>query len=128
MAQQPPPPPAASAPQQTNPSVDSTSGKKTKVIPSFLIIGTVFNEHSLSFPGVEVRIRESGTKKFKWEAATNSQGEFAVRVPPGVEYEVEVKTKKYVEQTVKVDAKVDVQQRLSIQLVPKENAKTGGKS
>lgn len=109
-------------------TAESSSGKKkNKPVPSFLIIGTVFNENALSFPGVQVRIRQSGGKKFKWATYTNSRGEFAVRVPPGYDYEVVTHVKKYGDQTLKVDSKVDVQQRLSIKLEPQGKTKTGAK-
>ena len=130
-AQQPPEPPqqapansGGTHPQAQN---DGKQGK-TKPIPSFLIIGTVFNEHALSFPGVQVRIRRAGDKKYTWETYTNSRGEFAVRVPPGYDYEVLVHIKKYKDQTKSVDSKVDVQQRLSIQLELVAPPKTGAKS
>ena len=74
-----------------------------------------------------VRIRKAGEKKFAWETHTNSRGEFAVRVPPGYDYEVLVHMKKYKDQTKSVDSKVDVQQRLSIQLEP-FTEDTGAKS
>jgi len=74
-----------------------------------------------------VRIRRSGDKKYRWETYTNSRGEFAVRVFPGYEYEVLTHVKKYEDQTQNVDAKVDVQQRLSIKLEPRGQAKTGAK-
>jgi hypothetical protein len=132
--QEPPPPPPRSTPAPNNPPSEqpaetgsSSSKSKTKLLPSYLIIGTVFNENALSFPGAEVQIRKSGEKKVRWNTATNSRGEFAVRVPPGFQYEVTVKAKKYEEQTEQVDAKVDVQQRLSIKLVPKNQEKTGAK-
>jgi Carboxypeptidase regulatory-like domain len=129
----PPPPPPASTPAENNPppqqaeTGSSSSKSKTKLIPSYLIVGTVFNENSLSFPGAEVLIRKSGEKKVRWNTATNSRGEFAMRVPPGFEYVVTVKAKKYEDKTEQVDAKVDVQQRLSIKLVPKNHEKTGAK-
>jgi Carboxypeptidase regulatory-like domain len=114
---------------QSAPEGGSSSSKtKDKPIPSFLIRGTVFNENALSFPGVQVRIRLSGKKKFKWQTYTDSRGEFAVRVPPGFEYEVVTHMKKYVDQTRNVDAKVEVQQRLSIKLEPQSQAKVGTKS
>jgi Carboxypeptidase regulatory-like domain len=129
----PPPPPTDSGAsgggesgQNAQPDGGSSSTKTIKPLPSFLIIGTVFNEHALSFPGVQVRIRQAGEKKFKWQTHTNSRGEFAVRVFPGYEYEVVVHIKKYEDQTQSVDAKVDVQQRLSIKLEP-QKAKTGAK-
>lgn len=111
-----PPPPAA---QPATDTVSSASKAEKKEIPSFLIIGTVFNEKALSFPGVQVRIRRSGEKKFLYETYTNSRGEFAVRVPPGHNYEVVTHVKKYEDQTRSVDSKVDVQQRLSIKLEPR---------
>lgn len=74
-----------------------------------------------------MRIRRSGDKKFLWETHTNSRGEFAVRVFPGYEYEVMTHVKKYEDQSQKVDAKVDVQQRLSIKLEPRGPAKAGAK-
>jgi len=78
----------------------------------------------MSFPGVLVRIRRAGEKKFRWETYTNSRGEFAVRVPPGVEYEVVTHMKKYKDQNKDVDSKVDVQARLSIRLELLDQART----
>ncbi len=122
----PPSNPASNVPPASA-EKSSLSKSNSKAIPSFLILGTVFNENALSFPGVEVRIRRSGEKKFLWEVYTNSRGEFAVRVPPGSEYEVVTHVKKYADQSVSVDSKVDVQQRLSIKLEPRGQGKTGAK-
>ena len=74
---------------------------------------------------MQVRIRQAGEKKYRWEDYTNSRGEFAVRVPPGLHYEVMFHVKNYADQTKSVDSKVDVQQRLSVQLEPLKKAKTG---
>jgi Carboxypeptidase regulatory-like domain len=124
-------PPAPRTPPANGPSApdagSSSSKTKSRVVPSFLIVGTVFNENALSFPGVQVRVRVSGEKKFRWDTYTNSRGEFAVRVPPGSEYEVVTHVKKYNDQTQNVNAKADVQQRLSIKLEPLVQAKTGAK-
>lgn len=132
-AQEPSPAtPAATPAAPSGPGGQSTAGQgssssktKNKPIPSFLIVGTVFNEDAFSFPGVQVRIRRSGEKKFAWETYTNSRGEFAVRVPPGYDYEVVIHVKKYEDQSESVDSKVDVQQRLSIKLKPRGETKTG---
>jgi hypothetical protein len=121
---QAPQPPATAAPP---PDVQPKNGK-TKPTPRFLIIGTVFNEKALSFPGVRVRVRLAGEKKFKWETYTNERGEFAVRVPPGFDYEVVIREKNYKEQVKLVDSKVDVQQRLSIKLEAIGPSDTGAKS
>ncbi len=130
LAQEPPaPPPAAtpSAPQSTPGTGSSSSKTKNRAIPSFLIIGTVFNEKALSFPGVQVRVRRSGEKKVREQTYTNSRGEFAVRVPPGYDYEVLTRVKNYDDKIENVDSKVDVQQRLSIKLERKGQAQAGAK-
>lgn len=118
---------AGSAGQSASSSESSAAPSKGKLIPSYLILGTVFNEHALSFPGVRVRIRLAGGKKVLQETYTNSRGEFAVRVPPGFEYEVEMHVKKYQDHTESVDSKVDVQQRLSVKLVPISQTKAAAK-
>jgi carboxypeptidase family protein len=121
--------PASSTPsgQAADTSPSPASKRKKKPVPSFLIIGTVFDEKALSLPGAQVRVRPSGEKKFRWETYTNSRGEFAVRVPPGYEYEVLVNAKNYQDQSQRIDSKVDVQQRLSIKLEPRSQLKTGAK-
>lgn len=127
--QAPSSPQAPVAPATTTPPPDVQPKKsKTKPLSTFLIIGTVFNEKGFSFPGVRVRVRRTGEKKFEWQTETNARGEFAVRVPPGVDYEVVVHEKKYKEQTKTVDSKVDVQLRLSIKLELINPPNTGAKS
>jgi hypothetical protein len=121
------PAPSASSEQPVSSSPSPSSKSKNKQIPSFLILGTVFNEKSLSFPDVQVRIRRTGEKRFRWETYTNSRGEFAVRVPPGYNYEVIAHMKNYQDQIQSVDSKIDVQQRLSIKLELLGQAKTGAK-
>jgi len=102
---QEPPPPTAPAP--TAPTSPPGKPGKTKYSHAndYLIRGTVFTEKALSFPGVQLRIRKVGEKKFRRESYTNSRGEFAVRVPQGADYEMVVRVKGYVEQTRTIDAK-----------------------
>src|SRR5208337_1709 len=116
--------PPATPPEAARAS-SSSKGKK-KPLPLYLIIGTVFNEKALSFPNVRVRIRQTSEKKFRWETYTDSRGEFAVRVPEGNEYEVQVQAKNFKEQsqTVKADAG-SVQLRLSFRLEPTAPGKAG---
>jgi hypothetical protein len=103
----------------------STSRHKSK-IPPFLILGTVFNEHALAFPGVEIRIRRKGEKKFRYDTYTNSRGEFAIRVPDGIEYEVVVREKNYKEQSQAFVANMaDAQKRLTFKLESTRPAKAG---
>ena len=57
---------------------------------------------------------------------TNSRGEFAIRVPDGIEYEVVVRQKNYRDQSQVVVANVvDVQKRLTFKLENIKPAKAG---
>src|SRR5690348_5967058 len=98
-AQEPPAPPVATQVQDPAPKTDQPAKKKYSHADDFLIRGTVFNEKALSFPGVEVRFRIEGKKKYKWETYTNSRGEFAQRVPQGSNYEILVHRKGFADQT-----------------------------
>jgi hypothetical protein len=56
-------------------------------------------------PGAQLRLRRTSEKKYRWNAYTNSRGEFAIRVPPGTNYEVLVQSKGFADATQPVDAK-----------------------
>ena len=86
-------------------STKKTAKKKYSHADDFLIRGTVFDDKALSAPGVQLRIRRAGDKKFRWESYTNSRGEFAVRVPQGSAYEMVVRAKGFAEQMRTIDAK-----------------------
>jgi len=117
--------PAAAPPHVPSQESSSASKHKSK-IPPFLILGTVFNEHALAFPGVEIKIRRKGEKKFRYDTFTNSRGEFAIRVPDGIEYEVVVREKRYKEQSQLVSASMaDVQKRLTFRLESSKPVKAG---
>ena len=94
---------ATSQPQSSS---SAKNGKQTySHANDFLIRGTVFTEKALSFPGVQLRIRRSGEKKFRWEDRTNSRGEFAIRVPQGTQYEMVVHAKGFADQVKSIDAR-----------------------
>jgi hypothetical protein len=123
-AQEPQSPPAST----TSPGPTEASRKPGKQKYShandFLIRGTVFNQKALSFAGVQLRIRRNGEKKFRWESATGSLGDFAVRVPQGYEYELVVHAKGFTDQTRTVDARNGVaEERIVFRMEPV----TGGK-
>jgi carboxypeptidase family protein len=101
--------PAVQAPQ-TAPSAKTSTSATTRTqkhghANDFLIIGTVFDSKGYAFPGVQLRIRRSTEKKFRWDDATNSRGEFAIRVPQGSQYEMVVHRKGFADQTRELDAK-----------------------
>jgi hypothetical protein len=122
--------PASTAPTQS--SAGTAAPKPTKSDPQkyshandFLIRGSVFTDKALSFPGVKLRVRRAGEKKFRWEECTNSRGEFAIRVPQGSEYEMVVHAKGFADQTKVVDAKsgTDAKDNLVFRMRPTAGGK-----
>lgn len=104
-AQEPASAPAAAQASKSPAPAEKPGHKKYSHANDFLIRGTVFNEKAFSFPGVELRIRVAGKKKYRWDSYTNSRGEFAVRVPQGASYEILVRARGFEPQTCTVDAK-----------------------
>lgn len=80
---------------------ESSSAHKSKSSHAndLLIRGTVFNERALALQGAKLGVRRSNEKKSRWETFSNFRGEFAVRVPQGADYEIEVESKGYVKQS-----------------------------
>src|SRR5712664_3671654 len=107
LAQEPVPGPPGSVSTSQAPAVapSKPSKKKYSHVNDFLIRGTVFTDKALSFPGVQLRIRRAGEKKFRWEDSTNSRGEFAIRVPQGTQYEMVAHAKSFADQTRTIDAR-----------------------
>ena len=109
--QQSKPPESSSAPSSTpatqpSGSSSSSSSKHGRTHPNdFLVIGTVFTDKAYALPGAHIRVRRASEKKFRWEAYTNSRGEFALRVPQGDEYEIVVLAKGFADQNGTVSAK-----------------------
>jgi hypothetical protein len=102
-----PQPPAANPPATANPpaSAESSSKSRSSHAHDFLIRGTVFTPSAFAFPDVRLRIRRAGEKKFHWDTYTNSRGEFAVRVPQGLQYELVIVAKGCADQTRTIDAR-----------------------
>jgi hypothetical protein len=105
-------------------SASSSSRSKHTHAQDFLIRGTVFQPSSLAFPGVRLRIRRAKEKKFRWETFTNSRGEFAVRVPQGLQYELVIHLKGFADQTREVNATSGISED---NVVFRMQATTGGK-
>ena len=91
----------------------------------FVLRGSVFTDKALAFPGVKLRIRRAGEKRFRWEDYTNSRGEFAIRVPQGSRYEMLAHAKGFSDQTKVVDAKSgrDANNNLVFRLQPAAGGK-----
>jgi len=71
-----------------------------------LLYATVFTEEGFLLPGADIYVHPVGKKKPVWEATSDRRGEFAVRVPPDGDYEIEVKAKGYVMQSHTVTAQM----------------------
>lgn len=108
--------PPAAAPAQPPATTPSTPPAASSSKPSsgklryshandFLIRGTIFTDKALAFPGVQLRLRRASEKKFRWQSYTNSRGEFAVRVPQGLQYELVIHAKGFADQTRAIDAR-----------------------
>jgi hypothetical protein len=95
----------ASPPQSSSSSSSKDKNQRYSHANDFLIRGTVFTEKALAFPDVQLRIRRSGEKKFRWEDRTNSRGEFAIRVPQGIQYEMVAHAKDFADQIRTIDAR-----------------------
>jgi hypothetical protein len=98
-----PPPPAASPNPATPPH--QRGKQKYSHANDFLVRGTVFTDKALAFPGVRLRIRRATENKFRWETYTDSRGEFAVRVPQGLQYEMVIHAKNFTDQARTIDAR-----------------------
>ena len=125
-------PPASASPQNSQSSSSSrdssSKGKKYSHANDFLIRGTVFQPNALAFPAVQLRIRRATEKKFRWETYTNSRGEFAVRVPQGLQYELLVHVKGFADQMRTVDATSGISEdNVAFRMEPAAGSKTGGK-
>jgi Carboxypeptidase regulatory-like domain len=108
-AQEPPsPPPQQPLPASQAPAPEKPQKQKYSHANDFLIIGTIFDPNGYAFPGVELRVRRSTEKKYRWDSYTNSRGEFAVRVPQGSDYEMVIHAKGFADQTRALDAKTGV--------------------
>lgn len=118
--QEPPPPPPPEQSNSPTPSSSSIkSNKRYSHTNDFLIIGTVFTDKGYAFSGVELRVRRSNEKKVRWDSYTNSRGEFAIRVPQGMDYEMIVHAKGFADQTRSLDAKNGLNEaRIVIRMEP----------
>jgi len=117
-------PDSTSTPKTAAATPSKTDKNKYSHVNDFLIRGTVFTDKALSFPGVQLRIRRAGEKRFRWESYTNSRGEFAVRVPQGANYELVIHARGFTEQTRAVEAKAGVNEE---SMVFRMQPATGGK-
>jgi hypothetical protein len=89
----------------------------------FLIFATVFTDRGFSLPGARVRVRREEEKKFRWEGMSDHQGELAIRVPQGAEYEMTIEARGFKPATRKISALDDNRADLTIQMEPLSGGK-----
>ncbi len=63
-----------------------------------IFYATVFTNDGHLLVGAEIHVRPTGKKKPDYEAWSDRRGEFAVRVPPGGDYDIQVKAEGFVQQ------------------------------
>lgn len=61
---------------------DKDKPRKSRAQPFALLYGTVFDQDGRLVRGAQVEVRQRQGKG-RWQARTDEQGEFAVRLPPG---------------------------------------------
>jgi len=123
-AHEPAPPTPQTPPVSQAAAPEKSQKEKYSHANDFLIMGTIFDPQGYAFAGVELRIRRSNEKKYRWDSYTNSRGEFAVRVPQGSDYEVVIHAKGFADQTRALDAKTGVSEaRIVFHMESAEGAK-----
>lgn len=113
--------------EQTSPPAKSSPnpGRSKNSSQPFIVFGTVFTAQGFALPGAEVRLRRAGEKKDRWQARSDSRGEFAFRVPLDLEYELSVKAAGFEPEARKVDARQGNRTDLTLRLHPASNQKKG---
>jgi len=93
--------------------------------PDFLVYATVYNDRGFTVPNARARMSVAGENKWRWETTSDSQGEFALHVPEGAQYDLRVDAKGYQPLIQGVDATQTDRDDLGLHLVPLGG---GGKS
>ncbi len=86
--------------------------------PDFLVHATIFNDQGFTVANARVRMSVAGEKKWRWETASDDEGEFALHVPQGAHYTLRVDAKGYQVLTQDIDTTQDDRADLSLHLVP----------
>jgi hypothetical protein len=93
------------------------SAQKTRQ-PDFLVYATVYNDRGFTVPNARARMSVAGENKWRWETTSDGQGEFALHVPEGAQYDLRVDAKGYESLTQGVDATQTDRDDLGLHLVP----------
>jgi hypothetical protein len=99
------------------PAVDAQSSSGSHA-HDYVIFVTVFTDRGFALTGARAQVRRPDQKKFRWEAMSDHQGELAIRVPKGAEYEMTIEARGFKTQTRKIDAREDNRTDLTIRMEP----------
>ena len=94
-------------------------------VHDFVIFVTVFNDRGFALTGAQARVRRTEEKQFHWEAASDHQGELAIRVPQSAEYEMKIEARGFKTQTRKIDAQENNRTDLTIRMESATAPRTG---
>jgi hypothetical protein len=84
--------------------ISTTHAQQKPSYTDCILYGNVFTADGHLFTGADVHVRRATDKKPKWEVTSDRRGEFAIRVPPGSDYVIEIKAKGFVTQQQTVTA------------------------
>ncbi|MGD0840949.1 MAG: carboxypeptidase-like regulatory domain-containing protein [Candidatus Acidiferrales bacterium] len=83
-----------------------------------LIHATVFSSQGYAVQYARVRLRRDTETKWRWETATDDEGEFALHVPQGVQYVLRVDAKGFQPLTQNIDGAAGDDVELTLRLIP----------
>lgn len=91
----------------------------------FVIFVNVFTDRGFALPGARARVRRAEEKKFRWEAMSDHQGELAIRVPQGQEYEMTIEARGFKTDTRKVNSREGNRTDLTVRMEPQTGSPAG---
>jgi hypothetical protein len=102
---------------------ESAPASQRKPSPDDCIFyATVFTNEGWLLVGAEIHVHPTGKKKPDYEAWSDRRGEFAVRVPHGGDYDIQVKADKFIAQVRTAHAETG-QQNMVFHMEPQPEKK-----
>ena len=114
--------PSQPSPAGITPSQEKEEKEKKKPQP-FVLTGTVFRGQGFALAGAEIRVRRAGEKKVRGKARSDRRGEFGIRLPANLEYEVTVEAKGYETETRKFTAQLGAANNFVFRMKPESGEK-----
>jgi uncharacterized protein YceK len=87
--------------------------------PAIMVLhATVFSSQGYGVQYARVRLRRDAETKWRWETATDDEGEFALHVPQGAQYVLRVDAKGFQPLTQNIDGADGDDVELTLRLIP----------